>query len=190
MLGDHHLFRKCDPYQGSAGVPLIVVPPEALKGGESSGPAGAGHACAVPATLTDIYPTVLEAAGLTVPARTEGRSLLPLVRGERTLAGREFVHGEHADCFAPEMDNQFLTDGRDKYIWFPLTGREQLFDLAGDPNELRDLSADASRRAQLELWRSRLVAELAPRQADGLSDGKRLKSGKTLPAVRPELLAE
>jgi hypothetical protein len=33
-----------------------------------------------------------------------------------------------------------------------------------------------------------MIAELAPRTQDGLSDGKKLIPGKALPDVRPELL--
>jgi len=193
MLGDHHLFRKSYAYQGSAGVPMIIVPPEGTKGGESTAldtASGArSHECRAAVTLTDLFPTMLDAAGLPVPATCEGRSLLPLMRGEARLAGREFVHGEHSRTFAPAQDNQYLTDGREKYVWFPFDGREQLFDLANDPGETRDLSSDKASRQRLELWRSRMVEQLAPREADGLSDGKRLISGKTLPAARPELLA-
>ncbi len=185
MLGDHHLFRKVYPYEGSAKVPMIVCPPT----GERSVMLG-DFVRETPVNLTDLYPTILEIAGVTPPARTEGRSLLPLVGGPDELAGREFVHGEHSQCYSPETANQYLTDGRWKYVWHPLDGREQLFDLANDPGELHDLSVDANRKEELEKWRSRLVAELAPREADGLSDGKRLIAGKTLPAVRPELLAD
>jgi len=63
-----------------------------------------------------------------------------------------------------------------------------LFDLAEAPQELVDRAADPDARERLERWRSRMVAELAPRKEDGLSDGKKLIPGKSLPAVRPFLL--
>jgi len=84
---------------------------------------------------------------------------------------------------------QYLTDGREKYIWLTLTGQEQLFDLTQDPQELDDLAGDPGAKGRLELWRSRMVEELAPRTQDGLSNGRRLIPGKSLPAVRPEMLA-
>jgi hypothetical protein len=58
-------------------------------------------------------------------------------------------------------------------VWFSGTGREQLFDLAADPEELHDLSADSAGKARLEHWRSILAKELAGRE-EGASDGKRL----------------
>ncbi len=175
MLGDHNLFRKSYAYQGSARVPLIIRP--------ASGVVRAGR-CNVPVVLEDIYPTLLEAASVPIPARTEGRSLLPLCAGASVLPGREFVHGEHSACYEPTNAMQFLTDGTEKYIWFPVSGRERFFDLLNDPEEKHDLAGDPRYRARLERWRRRLIERLAERPQDGLSDGKRLISGRSPPAVR------
>jgi hypothetical protein len=41
---------------------------------------------------------------------------------------------------------------------------------------------------RLEMWRTRMVAELAPRTEDGMSDGTRLIAGVEIPAVRAGLL--
>jgi len=176
MLGDHHLFRKTVPFEGSAKAPLIVRPPRGAEG-----PRGA--ACARPATHCDLMPTVLEAAGLPVPADVEGASLLPLLAG-RDLPWREFVHGEHTG----QHGWQFVTDGREKFIWESRSGREWFFDLSTDPGERKDLSADPAAAGRVAAWRRRLVEVLAARPGDGLSDGERLIPGKVLPAVRPELL--
>lgn len=182
MLGDHHLFRKTYAYEGSAKVPLLL-------GWACGGKTAGVGACDAPVSLEDVYPTLLEAAGAPLPARTEGRDLLPFLRGE-DAPRREFVHGEHSACYAREHGMQYLTDGREKYIWFTLSGREQLFDLEHDPDELRDLSGDPAGRERLQLWRERLVKLLAERPEDGLSDGKKLLPGRNLPAARPALLKE
>lgn len=87
------------------------------------------------------------------------------------------------------MGMQYLTDGKEKYIWYTLTGEEQLFDLVADPSELHNLAEVPSCNDRLLCWRARMIAELADRREDGLSDGKRLISGKTLPAVRESYLA-
>ncbi len=179
MLGDHHLWRKTYAYEGSARTPLIVCPPE---------PA-ARHLCGAPVAQEDLLPTMLEIAGVPIPAGAAGRSLLPLLAHEAAaLSWRAFVHGEHSPCYDPGHGMQYLTDGREKYIWFTLSGEEQLFDLAADPQEQRDLARTPAAADRLAMWRERLVAVLAPRAADGLSDGRRLRSGRSLPAVRPELL--
>lgn len=176
MLGDHHLFRKTYAYEGSAGVPLIIN----LPGASSSGFRDA------PVVSQDLYPTILEMAGIPIPAGTEGCSLVPVCRDAEQRPDREYVHGEHAACYSRE-GMQFLTDGREKYVWFTGSGEEQFFDLDSDPQELRDLSGEMAARPRLELWRERMVCELAGREEDRLSDGKRLLAGRLLPAVRPEL---
>ncbi len=178
MLGDNNLFRKTYAYESSAAVPLVV-----------SAPGGArGKVCDSPCVLEDIYPTILDLAGVPVPSLVEGQSLAPAVAGTGPAPAREYIHGEHSACYSKEEAMQFLTDGREKYIWFTLTGREQLFDLASDPCETRDLAQAPGSRDRLERWRKRMVDHLAPRTRDGLSDGKKLIAGVELPAVRPELL--
>jgi len=177
MLGDHHLFRKCYAYEGSAKVPLVVCP----VGGCQE------HFCDQPVTLTDIYPTVLECAGIETPSACEGKSLVGLCDGS-ARQWRDFVHGEHAACYEKDHGMQFLTDGGYKYIWHTSTGREQFFDLAQDPNELHDLALSGKAADRVTLWRTRLVDLLAERPQDGLSDGSKLIPG-SLPNVRKELLS-
>ena len=148
MLGDHHLFRKTYAYEGSARVPMIVSLPEERQ----------GRVRREPAALEDVYPTLLEAAGAPIPDRTEGLSLLPLCRGEAP-AWREFVHGEHAACYSADEAMQYLTDGREKYVWFTQSGREQLFDLVRRPGR------DARPERRPERERARRTLARPPRRA-------------------------
>jgi arylsulfatase A-like enzyme len=178
MLGDHHLFRKITPYEGSAKTPLLLCPPEASH----------IHISDAPVSQQDFMPTFLDIANAPIPSSVEGRSFLPLTRKSRAdAAWRDYVHGEHAACYSPELGNQFVTDGREKFIWFTKSGREQFFDLAKDPGERVDRISDPAYRDRVDLWRNRLITELAPRTQDGLSDGKQLIPGKNLPSFRPEL---
>jgi arylsulfatase A-like enzyme len=174
MLGDHHLWRKTYAYEASARVPFIVHAPRGMEMDRNR---------EIPQVVgwEDILPTFLEVAGASIPDSVEGRSVLPLLRGE-TAGWREVYHGEHSPCYHPENANQFLTDGTWKYIWNPITGEEQLFHLAEDPQECRDLAGERSSADTLAIWRERMVKELAGRE-EGLSDGKRLIPGK-VPAWR------
>ena len=87
LLGDHHLFRKAFPFEGSARVPLILA-----------GPKGSGirknAVCSQVVELRDVMPTLLDCAGLPVPEGVEGQSLLPFARGEE-VPWRAYLHGEH-----------------------------------------------------------------------------------------------
>jgi arylsulfatase A-like enzyme len=175
MLGDHDLYRKTFPYEGSAGVPLIIRPPAA------SGIEPNRRLDAV-VELQDIMPTLLDCAGLPVPAGIDGSSLLPVIRGEATSV-RSWLHGEHT---ALGQSIQWLTDGHEKYIWWSGNGQEQLFDLDDDPEELRDLAP--VRTDRVAVWRRRLVDQLAGRE-DGHSDGERLIPGRAVQPILPNVLS-
>jgi len=170
MLGDHYLWRKTLPYEPSARIPLLIRPPR--------------RSDIMPGTVTDhavcledIMPTVLSMVGIAPPETVDGRSLLPLMRGEHT-EWRPYVHIEHAPI------HHTLTDGKEKYVWFVKDGREQFFRLSEDPNELRDLAAHRKHADRVSHWRSLLVRELANRP-EGFSDGESLVPGVAYPAVRP-----
>jgi hypothetical protein len=70
---------------------------------------------------------------------------------------------------------QYVTDGREKYIWFHHTGREQFFDLEKDPLECHDLAKDPAAEQRIALWRKRL-ADINENRGD-----PRGKDGKLVP---------
>jgi arylsulfatase A-like enzyme len=175
MLGDHGFFRKCEPFEGAANIPLIVAASPGL--GFKVGLRNMQPVC-----LEDLMPTLLELAGVKAPTRLDGVSLVSALRGDdRPL--REWLHFEHAPCYSKEQAFHALTDGHHKYIWRPLDGTEHLFDLDHDPREEHDLARVAAQRELLERWRSRLVQRLAAR-TEGFSDGTKLISGRPYPALQ------
>lgn len=171
MLGDHGYFRKCEPYEGAANIPLIVA-------GSSSLGFKSGARCEQPVCLEDLLPTLVALAGLPTPEAVDGLDLAPALRGTGRI-GRERLHFEHAPCYGPAQAFHALTDGRFKYIWRPADGSEQLFDLDQDPREEHDLS----RTPAVGPWRARLVERLAGRP-EGFSDGAKLIAGRAYAAVQ------
>ena len=168
MMGDHHHWRKTYAYEGSAHIPFVVRWPTAWSG---EVPRNVVHE--EPVELRDIMPTLLDAAGVEVPESVDGDSLLALARGQRQGAWREFVQGEHTTCYDHEHGMQYVTDGREKYVWFHHTGAEQFFDLVADPGECLDLAADPAAQARVEVWRQRL-AVVNERRGDPRGQGGRL----------------
>jgi arylsulfatase A-like enzyme len=168
MLGDHHRYRKCFLYEASARVPLLMRFPRAwgIKPMTSTAPVG----------LQDIMPTLLDAAGLPVPAHCTGRSLLPLVRGQGP-APRQVLHCEHMDQYGRQDGAHMLTDGRYKYFWYTEHGTEQLFDLEHDPHECHELSQTPAGQALLPTWRQEMIKVLTCRP-EGFTDGHRLIPGR------------
>ena len=70
---------------------------------------------------------------------------------------------------------QYVTDGREKYIWFHYTGEEQFFDLTTDPLECAELSKDPKWQDRISVWRKRL-AEINEERGD-----PRGKNGELVP---------
>jgi hypothetical protein len=67
---------------------------------------------------------------------------------------------------------QYVTDGKQKYIWLPRANQEQFFDLTADPGECRNLIAEPAWRQRVAIWRQRLIDELASRQCGWCRDGQ------------------
>ena len=92
--------------------------------------------------LVDKVPTLLELAGLPVPERMHGRSLLPILRGEADANHhRGFVRCEYYDAI-DMRDHTFATMYRDKrYKLVVYHGHEEgeLYDLVDDPDEFNNL---------------------------------------------------
>ncbi|MGB2865740.1 MAG: arylsulfatase [Sedimentisphaerales bacterium] len=165
MLGDHHLWRKTYAYEGSAKIPMLLRWPGSMGMDHQR-----GKTLTQPAELRDVLPTFLDAAGIPIPNHLDGRSLLELVRGN-TKDWRPFIDLEHSMCYNKDHWNA-LTDGRFKYIYYAFDGREELFDLAGDPGELHDLAAEPAHKNTLLEWRRRMVEHLSERGEPFVSGGK------------------
>ena len=163
MLYDHWRVAKNLPYEASARVPMMMRLP--------GRPHEVRRSSAV-VELMDVLPTLCDVAGVEPPDAADGHSMLPLTAGDASSV-RDVLHGEHFNwAFSSEVDddNQWVTDGRYKYVWFPRSGREQLFDLATDPTECNDLAPDGG--PVLERLRGELVTALDGREEGYVADGE------------------
>jgi arylsulfatase A-like enzyme len=173
MLGDHNMFRKVVPYQGSANVPMI------LKGPAASGIKRNTASDAV-CELRDVMPTLLDCAGLPIPESVEGRSLLPYACGEEPQ-WRKYIHGEHTD--GSNLSYHYITDGKAKYIWISDSGKEQFFDLTNDPQECRDLINTESEKDRIASFRNNLIKELTNREEGYVKDGTLIPNRPVKPCL-------
>ncbi len=177
MMGDHHLWRKTYAYEGSAHIPFLVSLPSSWK-------QEVQERSAAPVCLQDVMPTILDACGVEIPDTVDGQSVLGQMRGEKT-PWREFVHGEHTASYSPDNAMQYLTDGNWKYIWFPRTGEEQLFDLQNDRYETENLAVQEAHTATLQEWREKLAVALEPRQAGLVENGELVCQKGKPPLISP-----
>lgn len=175
MLGDHDHQRKSVGYEGSARVPFLVKLP-------GNFPQRRGEWRDEVVELRDVMPTVLDIAGVEVPAGVDGRSVLPLVAGEQ-VEWRSHLHGEHTiGHYGCHESMHWVTDGHRKFCWFSGSGREQFFDLDADPHEVHNAVGDPERADEVALWRQRLVEALDGR-AEGFVDNGRLVIGRPVSAT-------
>jgi arylsulfatase A-like enzyme len=136
-------------------------------------------------SLVDLPPTLLDAAGLPVPERMEGRSILPLVRGEtedwpeevflqisESQVGRAVrTHRWKYAVRAPEADG-WADPASDRYV------EEFLYDLKADPYELTNLIGVDSHREVAQVMRERLIR----RMTEIGEDVPEIESAPTRPA--------
>ncbi len=155
-LGDHWLGEKDLFHECSVRVPMIVADPS------PAADATRGTTCDALVEAIDLAPTFVEAFGGKVARNVmEGRSLLPLLRGERPAwRGHVFSEYDYAMQDAREILGRgvdecrlfMVFDGRWKYV-HAVGFRPMLYDLEADPQEFHDLGADprfAGERARLK----------------------------------------
>jgi arylsulfatase A-like enzyme len=150
--GAHGLTGKWLMYEESIRVPLIIRDPRLPKSRR-------GRRCEAMALSIDLAPTMLGLAGVSIPAAMQGRDLGPLVRGD-DVAWRDDWYYEHTYA-NPPVHRIPKTEGvrtkQWKYTRYTdfTPPYEQLFDLAADPQELKNLAGDAAHAETLTRLRAR-----------------------------------
>ena len=138
------------PYKGPAmyeelvGVPLVISWPGRIRAARSD----------ALVSLIDLLPTVCDLAGVPSPRGIDGVSLRPVLE-QRAPQVREMVFAEYYGKQSWRVPIRMVRTERWKYVRYVSYG-EELYDLAADPGELRNLAADPSAAAE----KGRLSAEL------------------------------
>jgi choline-sulfatase len=153
-LGARGMWGKSTLYQESAGVPMIVAGP-----GVESG------VCQTPVDLLDLFPTILEGAGLDAQpemAGRPGRSLFT-VAGEPANPERVVFSEYHAA--GSNTAGFMVRKGRWKFHYY-VRYRPELFDLDTDPEELHDLAADPAHAETVRMMEAELRRICDPEAVD------------------------
>jgi len=153
-LNDHGgMWRKSSQFEESTRVPLIVR----LPGGQSAGQVASGFV-----ELVDLYPTLVDLAGLPQPAHDlDGASFKPLIEDP----DRKWKSAAFSEHRREGYHGRTLREKRYRYTeWTPLGGRKgetllELYDLEEDPFEYDNLAARPGNES--------LVAELSQRLKAG-----------------------
>ena len=146
-LGEYGLAGKWFPHELSIRVPLIVFDPAAP--GKLRGLTPEQMALNV-----DIAPTILELAHLKVPQQMQGRSLLPLLTGQKPKWRTQFFY-EHPFEHKTIAKTEALRTSRFKYARYIDYDYEELYDLKYDPQETTNLAKDPKYQRTLNSLRKR-----------------------------------
>jgi arylsulfatase A-like enzyme len=124
-LGEKGRWRKMTLWGESLHVPFVIVAP---------GVSTPGSMSRAPVSLMDLYPTLIELAGLQAPDHLEGRSLVPL------------LEDPDDDWDFPVLStygfgNHAVVSERYRYIHYA-DGGEELYDIVADPNEWTNLAGN------------------------------------------------
>ena len=154
MLGEHGLFYKECAYEGSVGVPLVVAGPGLPAGGRIDRPV----------SLVDLYPTVLDMAGVATEPELPGRSWLPLLGGQ-PHERPDYAFSEYHGTFF-RHDWYMLVRGDYKYTYY-VNERPTLHNLAEDPDEMTDLAGDSASAPMLGEFEALLRTVVDPEAVAG-----------------------
>ena len=158
----HGLFL----YDSTLHIPLILKTPAA---------ALRGIVIEAQVRTTDILPTILSATGIAPPSELNGESLFPLIEGNAATT----------KSAAPERELFGETDYPLRWGWAPLCAlraensklieapRAELYDLQGDPKELKNLyGSDSAKVASLQAEMAKWKAKLPPPSDSSKADEK------------------
>ncbi len=158
---------KGTQWEGGIRVPMIIYDPSAKS-----------RVVDTPVVGMDIYPTVLDLAGIELRAEQhcDGVSIRPLLRGKNIAARELFWHYPHYGNQGGEPSST-VRDGDWKLIYYYEDQRMELYNLADDLSEERDLAESEPRRvarmrASLDLYLSECGAK-TPQVDDYYTEAER-----------------
>lgn len=146
-LGEKDRVSKHGLWEESTRVPLIISLPGGTTTRTSNKPVG----------LIDVYPTLLELAGLPAKAENAGRSLLPLLNKSDTS-------WRHSILTTYARGNHSLRSEDYRYIRYE-NGAEELYDHRSDPQEWKNIAANPAHANVLKKFRNELPQGDAPYHA-------------------------
>jgi len=163
-LGAHGISGKQTMYEEGIRLPLVMRYPR-LRRGSAENPNLV--------SLIDIFPTICEVAGITIPDSIEGKSLLgpyqskgPWHREGPRKAGTQRIFASFVSPTRHRLNIRCIRTERYKLIHHLTTDETELYDLEKDPYELNNLARPAcqgpvgARQKRSSKLKKRLAAEL------------------------------
>lgn len=142
-VGQHGMMGKQNMYDHSIRVPWLISGPGIPKNVKNSSPI----------YLQDVMATTLEIANIDKPKYVEFNSVLPLVKGT--------CKKEDTVVYSTYLNYQRMVRSETfKYIIYPVTGVELLYNIKKDPLEIRNIVNEKSSIKDLEIMRKLLAIKM------------------------------
>jgi len=154
FTGERQLAGKWLMYDNSIRVPLMVYDPRLSKHVDSD----------EIAANVDVPSTILDLAGVEIPASYQGKSLVPVIKGQKL--NRDTVLIEHLWDFENIPPSEGLRTAEWKYFrYINDKSVEEMYHLSDDPKEINNLAKDPKHATKLQAFREKLN-ELTTKLAD------------------------
>lgn len=162
-LGDHTLWNKHSNFEQATRIPFIFSGPGVAK----------GEKIKTPVELIDLFPTVFELAGVKKSNQTDGKSLVPLMDGnKKTTLKVDFALSQYPRKNGKIMGYSIRTE---RYRYTEWHGNNycaaspydevniegiELYDFVSDPNETKNHAKDSDKSAVIKDLQAKLKAKI------------------------------
>lgn len=171
FLGERQISGKWLMYDNSIRTPLIVYDPRVKK----------HYDIEDLAMNIDVTATIADLAGAEIPKQWHGKSLMPIVTGEKKSLGRDAILVEHLWEFEHIPPSEGVRTNEWKYLrYINDKSIEELYNLKDDPKEINNLADNPKYKDVLLELRAK-NDELGERYADPYSG---IPSGLTVEYIR------
>ncbi|KLT65804.1 sulfatase [Pedobacter sp. BMA] len=169
-MGEHGWFDKRFVYEESIHVPMIVRYPKLTKAGTTTDKIVLNN---------DWAPTILDAAGIKVPADMQGKSLLPLLKDEKAVTNwRKDAYYHYYEFPQPHHVHPHFGIRSDRYTLARFYGEVnswELFDNQSDPKQVKNMYGQKGQEkltADLKAKLKKLIVEFDDQEALKIFDQK------------------
>ena len=149
LIGEHEMHKKSKLWEEAIHVPLLISAP-----GEN-----VGVTCDRFVELVDLYPTLVELAGLPAEPGCQGLSLTGLMKQPNS------ERPQKVDALIKVGNGYGLRRGKWAYMWYPARRgdpeAEMLYDMEKDPKQFSNLAFDPEFAGQIQELRQRLQERIA-----------------------------
>ncbi len=154
--GAHGYACKVLPMEESSRAPLMIYDPR-------SKVAGKNLKCGVLTGNIDFAPTILDLAGLQIPENMDGKSMIPLLKNPKKDIHKQLAFINTWGVVSTQSLTCITKDWKYTYWWYgddKMKPVEELYNLAKDPLEMKNLANDSKSSGILMKMRAKYDKEL------------------------------